>query len=277
MARAKLKENAIASARARAPAPAPTRAAWLDALRGLAIFWMVAYHFFFDLNYFGLLQPPHNFSRDALWTIQRTLIVGLFLFSAGLGQALAVAAGQGWPRFWRRWAQVVGCAMLVSLSSAWFSPGSWISFGVLHGMAVMLPIARVLGLWLQAGPGRAGQVKAWQPCLIILLAMLALSLPWLVQHPFFDSRAFNWVGLVTRKPFTLDFVPVLPWLGVVLAGLLAGLAGLALTRRRGARPGVSLPAMAAPLIWLGQRPLLVYMVHQPLLMGLIWLALRGLR
>jgi len=67
----------------------------LDALRGLAIVWMVAFHFAFDLNHFGWLQPPHNFTRDALWTTQRTLIVSGFLLCAGAGQAVALQAGMG--------------------------------------------------------------------------------------------------------------------------------------------------------------------------------------
>ena len=61
----------------------------LDALRAVAIVWMAAFHFGFDLNYFGLLQPPHNVHRDALWTTQRVCIVSLFVFCAGLSQAVA--------------------------------------------------------------------------------------------------------------------------------------------------------------------------------------------
>jgi uncharacterized membrane protein len=134
------------------PTAAADRFDRLDALRGLAIVWMAAYHFAFDLNHFGLLDPRQDFYRDPLWTVQRTCIVSLFLFCAGLGQAVALQAGQGWPRFWRRWAQVAGCAVLVSAGSAVMFPRSWIFFGVLHGIAVMLILVRVLGLRL-TGPG----------------------------------------------------------------------------------------------------------------------------
>jgi hypothetical protein len=56
-----------------------------------------------------------------VWIAHRTAILSLFLFCAGFGQALALDAAQGWPRFWRRWAQVAGCALLVSI-------GSWLVF-----------------------------------------------------------------------------------------------------------------------------------------------------
>ena len=233
----------------------------LDALRGLAIVWMVCFHAAFDLNHLGFLQPPYSFTRDPLWTTQRTAIVSLFLLCAGLGQAAAWQAGQGWRRFWRRWAQVAGCALLVSLGSAMMFPRSWISFGVLHGMAVMLLLARALAPVLARRPG-------W----LLALAVVALALPWLWQSPWFDSRWTNWVGLVTRKPVTEDFVPVLPWLGVLLIGLAAGQRLLA---RRPPWLVAPLPRPMAWLAWLGRWPLTVYMLHQPLLIGALtaWRAL----
>ncbi len=240
--------------------PAATAPRWerLDALRGAAIVWMVAFHFCFDLNTFGLLSPPQDFYRDGFWTGQRVCIVSLFLLSAGMGQALALAAQQRWPRFWRRWAQVAVCALLVSLGSAWMFPRSWISFGVLHGMALMLPLARLIGLrW----PG-----ALWP------LGVAALALPWLVQHPFFDSRWTNWLGLVTHKPVAEDYVPLLPWVGVMLIGLTAA---QALLRRRRWLFG-ALPAILQPLAVLGRWPLTVYMLHQPVLIGAL-MALAAIR
>jgi len=216
----------------------------LDALRGLAIVWMAAFHFSFDLNHFGWIRQ--DFYRDPVWTWQRTAIVSLFLFCAGGGQAFAVLAGQGAGRFWKRWAQVAGCALLVSLGSWLMFPGSWISFGVLHGIAVMLLLLR-LGL-------------ARLPNLILLgLAMLAVAAPWLVQAPFFDTRWTNWTGLVTHKPDTEDYVPVLPWLGVMLLGFVV-------TR---ARPQLWAGAAPRPLALLGRWSLSFYMVHQPVLIGVL--------
>lgn len=230
----------------------------VDALRGVAMLWMAAFHFAFDLNHFGLLEPRQDFYRDPLWTLQRTAIVSLFLFTAGLGQALALVARQPAARFWRRWAQIAGCALLVSAGSALMFPASWISFGVLHGIALMLLIARFaapLGGWL------------WP------LGLAALLLPQVVAHPVFDTRWTNWVGLVTRKPVTEDHVPLLPWLGVMLWGLAAG--QWLLAHRRVLLAG-AVPRAAAPLAALGRWPLAFYMLHQPVLIGAIvgWQALR---
>jgi uncharacterized membrane protein len=219
---------------------------------------MVLFHFCFDLNHLGWLQPPQDFYRGAFWTTQRSLIVSLFLLCAGAGQALAMQAGLGWRRFWRRWAQVAGCAVLVSAGSAQMFPNSWISFGVLHGMALMLIAARLLT-----------PLRAW----LWPLGAALLLLPRWLQYGFFDSRWTNWVGLVTHKPITEDYVPVLPWLGLMLWGLAAG--QWLLVRRPGLLAG-GVPMVLSPLATLGRWPLTVYMLHQPLLIGAL-MALAALR
>jgi len=225
------------------------RSARLDALRGVAIVWMAAFHFCFDLNHFGLLSPAQNFYTDPFWTQQRTAIVSLFVFTAGLAQAVALDAGQGWARFWRRWGQIALCAALVSAGSALMFPRSWISFGVLHGFALMLVGARL-----------AAPLRAW----LWLVGLVLVLLPQWVQHPVFDSRWTNWVGLVTKKPVTEDYAPLLPWLGGMLWGLAAG--QWLLARRRAVFTG-PLPSGLRFLALLGRWSLSFYMVHQPVLIG----------
>ena len=239
----------------------------IDALRGAAMLWMTAYHVGFDLNHFGYVRQ--NFYQDPVWTWQRSGIVGLFLLCAGMGQALAVQQGQHWPRFWRRWAQVAGCALLVSAGSALMFPLSWISFGVLHAMAVMLLATR----WLLVRGALRGAVP-WVAG-VLLIAAAPLLGAWLRSQPAalasaFDSRWLNWLGVVSAKPQTEDYVPLLPWLGVMWLGVglmqwPAWLAWLAL-------PQGALGRLLAPL---GRWSLSYYMLHQPVLIGalLAWGAL----
>jgi uncharacterized membrane protein len=223
----------------------------LDALRGLAIVWMTLFHFGFDLSYFKLIQQ--NFYVDPFWTTQRTCIVSLFLFTAGFSQAVALQRDPGWRRFWRRWLQIAGCALLVSAGSALMFPRSFISFGVLHGIALMLIVLRLTQRW-----GR------W----LWLAGLLAILLPQVVQHAWFDSRWTNWVGLVTRRPVTEDYVPLLPWLGVMWWGHACGRWALARAPGWLAAP---LPHGAGALAALGRWSLTFYMLHQPVLIGVLLL------
>jgi uncharacterized membrane protein len=239
----------------------------IDALRGLAIVWMTLFHFSFDLNHFGWLHQ--NFYVDPFWTWQRTAIVSLFLFCAGLGQAVAVAQGQSWTRFWKRWMQVAGCALLVTAGSLWMFPKSFIYFGVLHGIAVMLIIVRLSagwGRWLWLAGALALALKP-------LAAAAHLRWP---ELEFLNLRGWNWLGLISRKPITEDYVPVIPWLGVMWWGLAAGQWLLARRPEWIVRP---IASAAAPLAWLGRWSLSWYMLHQPVLIGALtavkWLSSRA--
>ncbi len=236
-----------------------TRFEAVDALRGVAMVWMTTFHFSFDLNHFGFW--PQDFYSDPFWTGQRTLILSLFLFCAGMGQAIALQQGQSWPRFWRRWALVLGGALLVTLGSWLMYPQSFIYFGVLHGIALMLIIVRLTarwGAWLWLLGGAAIALK--------FIGVSALDTGAL--SPFsevFNSRSLNWLGLVTHKPITEDYVPLLPWLGLMWWGAAAGawLAG-----RSGARfLAWPLPAAFKWLATLGRWSLSYYLLHQPVMIG----------
>lgn len=231
----------------------------LDALRGLAIVWMTVYHLCFDLNHFSYLHQ--DFYGDPFWTWQRSAIVSLFLFTAGLGQAAAVQQGQSWPRFWRRWVQVAGSALLVSAGSYLMYPQSFIYFGVLHGLAVMLLIVRLTarwGRWLWLLGGTAIAMK--------FIAAYAHSIS--AQADFLNQNWFNWLGLISRKPITEDYVPVIPWLGVMWWGMAAGQWALRHRPQWLARP---LGRAGQPLAWLGRWSLSYYLLHQPVLIGVLML------
>ena len=233
---------------------------WLDALRGLAMVWMTVFHFCFDLANAGLIQA--NFYQDPRWTLQRSCILSLFLLCAGASQAIAMTQAQTWKRFSQRWLQIAGCALLVTVGSCFMFPRSFIYFGVLHGMAAMLLISRWIGLrgrWLWA----AG----------LLLIALQWIAPWAITTGWWDSalneKSLNWLGLISAKPITEDYVPLVPWLGVMLWGMAAMQWVLS---RHGALElhDIDVPTMR-PLAFLGRWSLSYYMLHQPLMLGALWL------
>lgn len=244
--------------------PTPQRLDRIDLLRAAAMLWMTAYHFCFDLNFFRLIRE--DFYRDPFWTWQRTAIVSLFLFTAGLSQAVAVHQGQTWARFWRRWLQVAGAALLVTAGSLLVFPNSFIYFGVLHGIAVMLIVVRLTaawGAWLWLLGALAIGLKFVAPALIQWVpALEVLNTPWL-----------NWLGVISRKPQTEDYVPLLPWLGVMWWGVAAG-RWVVLERPEWLVSVAPARGGRKALVLLGRWSLSFYLVHQPVLMALIWLGIQ---
>jgi len=241
--------------------PRPPRLPLIDALRGFAVAQMIVYHFIYDLNYFGWAKLA--MTRDQPWVGWRTAIVTQFLLLVGVGLVLRstrhATQGAGTREFWRRWAQVAGAAALVSAGS-WFVFGPrYIWFGILHFIAAALVIGRA-----------AVPLGVWNIALGIAVIVVGKSF----ADPFFDPTPLNVLGFAHGKPRTEDYVPVFPWLGVVLIGI-----GLAVWwQRRGFALAPSLERLnAAPprlLLLLGTWALTVYLVHQPLLMGLLWLVRR---
>jgi uncharacterized membrane protein len=225
------------------------RVAGVDAIRGAAICLMVVYHFLFDLNWFHVIRA--DFNDDVFWLAFRAVVVSMFLLVAGVSLVLAARAGMSRHRFWRRIAVVGVCAILVSAASYVTFPRTFITFGILHCIVVTSILAwpLVRHPWISLGLGIA-----------IIVAGL------IVQLPMFDARWLNWIGFTTHKPPTEDYVPLFPWMGALLIGVALGnwLAA------RGFKPLDPLSRTTpAWLTWLGRHSLIVYMVHQPVMVGVL--------
>jgi uncharacterized membrane protein len=235
----------------------------IDLLRAAAMLWMTAFHFCFDLDFFGFINE--DFYRDPLWTAQRTAIVSLFLFTAGLSQAVALHQGQTWTRFWRRWLQVAGAALLVTAGSVAMFPNSFIYFGVLHGIAAMLIVVRLTAGW--------GVGLWWLGALTIALKFAAPHA--IAAWPALDvlnGPALNWLGLISRKPVTEDYVPMVPWLGVMWWGMAAGQWAQRHRPHWLGTAGETATGGRRALVTLGRWSLSYYLLHQPVLIALVGLA-----
>jgi uncharacterized membrane protein len=236
--------------------PSP-RLPLIDALRGFAVAQMIVYHFIYDLNHFGWLQLA--MTRDQPWVGWRTAIVTQFLLLVGVSFVLRLARRPGWREFWWRWAQVAAAAALVSIGSWLMFGPRFIYIGILHFIAVALLLARPLA-----------PLREWN----FALAAAVFAAWWFYRDPAFNAAPANVVGFVTIKPRTEDYVPLFPWLAAVLAGLGLGALwqrhGFALTPRWQALNGRP-PSL---LMLLGTWALTVYLLHQPIMIVLLWLVRR---
>jgi len=226
---------------------------WLDMGRGLAILMMIAFHFCFDLTYWHLAD--FQLLSDWRWVVWRNGIVSLFLFIMGMSLVLAVE--QITARFWRRLMQIACCAGIISVVSWFMFVDRFIYFGILHFVVLASLLGQVL-LRLKSLDRR------W---LWLLLALICLGTAWFPGADVLDPRTLNWLGMAAHKPQTEDYVPLLPWFGIVLLGM-----ALARSLQHSSYPQchADVPAICQPVVTLGRHSLLIYMLHQPLLMALLW-------
>lgn len=263
--------------------PLSPRIPIIDVARGIALMAMTIYHFGWDLDAFGWLEPGSATSGG--WRLFARSIASSFLFLVGVSLVLAHGSGIRWSSFWKRWLQVTSAAALVSIASyvqvTWpqidflfsyaresrdwaeiFTPSAWpapgrgfIFFGILHAIALFSLIA-LLALRLH-----------W--AMNIALAGGVLMVAGLVESATFNPMSLAWVGLGTVAVPSNDHVPLFPWFAAVLLGVAA--AQLATRLNIWPRLANVKTKIDRPLGFIGRHSLIYYLLHQPVLIAGLWL------
>jgi len=242
------------------PAPRRPRIALIDTLRGVALIAMATYHFAWDLEFFGYLDP--GTTTQGFFRIYARSIASSFLFLAGVSLVLTHFPAIRWQSFWKRFAIVAGAAAAISVATFIAFPGEWIYFGILHNIA----LSSLIGLaFLRLPPLATGALV-----LIVIAAMVAdYSLaPGMLDSSVFNTRWLSWLGFAEIPPRSNDYVPLFPWIAALLAGVTV--ARIAVSRNW-------LPRLAAVqtsqnlLSKAGRHSLVIYLVHQPVLIALVYL------
>lgn len=233
----------------------------LDLARTLALLGMVSYHFTYDLDLFGFIPRGTSVTGPFWWHAR--IVAGSFIFLAGVSLWLAHGNGIRWPSFWRRFGKIALAAGAVTVVTHFALPGLTVFYGILHSIAVSSLVAlAVLRL----------------PALATLaLAAAVFALPLYVRDPAFQGWLI-WTGLAPLPPVTADFLPLFPWLAPMLAGVATG----RIFSRFNLWPVLRLPetAVLRALAWPGKHTLAIYLIHQPVLIGLFnawiwaWIRLR---
>ncbi|EKF41059.1 hypothetical protein NA8A_17860 [Nitratireductor indicus C115] len=230
-----------------------SRVELIDIARGIALLAMAVYHFGWDLELFGYMEPGTAVTGG--WRLFARSIATSFLFLVGVSLFLAHAKGVRWPPFLKRLAMVIVAAAAITAATWAIFPSGFIFFGILHHIA----LASLLGLLFLHLP-------VW---LVLALAAGTVALPYYFSALVFDNPALWWVGLSTFRPHSNDYVPLFPWFGAVLAGIAAG----RLARDSGLLDRMALVRTgnwSAPLRLAGQHSLAFYLLHQPVLIACVW-------
>jgi uncharacterized membrane protein len=229
----------------------------IDTLRGVAIVLMFGFHLTWDMASLDLVQV--NMGRGP-WPWFSRVISTMFLSLAGISMVISDSRrGEtpAWRKYLLRGAKILGLAMVVSLVTYFVLPDSFVVFGILHliGFSVIaaLPFLQRRRRWISLIAGLALLVAG-----SYVNRQVALH-PWLI-----------WLGINQIGRSMADWYPVLPWFGMMLIGLWLGHT----LYTGGERQFVLEDRSAAPVVrvlaFLGRHSLLIYVVHQPVLMGVLY-------
>ncbi|MBE7196620.1 MAG: DUF1624 domain-containing protein [Parafilimonas terrae] len=225
----------------------------IDAARAAALAAMAGYHAAWDLGYLRL--TAENYALTPVGHRIAETIAGSFLLLVGVGLVLMNGRGVRLRPTLLRLARIGGAALLVTVGTGFAFPDAYVFFGVLH----CITAASVLGLPFLFLPV---PVTA-------LAAALVLAAPRLVHAAFLDSPALAFLGLGAVPPRTNDYVPLFPWVGLVLAGIVLGRIGLPWLAR--SRLGAWTPRsrFGRAATFAGRHSLVVYLIHQPVLLAVL--------
>jgi len=229
------------------------RIAAIDALRGLAIAAMIVYHFSWDLSSFGFIAV--DVIADPGWKAFARMIAGTFVALVGVSLVLATRKGLRRQPFLRRLAIIVGAALLVTLGTWYYFPNAFVFFGILH----LIAFASVAALPFLRLP----------TAVVLPAAVVIFTLPFFFTHELFQYPLLWWVGFTPQPPATVDYVPVFPWFALTLFGIVAG--RLLLRYGSDSRFARWIPKefFGRLAVFAGRWSLLIYLVHQLILIGLL--------
>ena len=233
-------------------APGP-RFDLVDAARGVAIAAMILYHFSWDLGFLHLIALDVASDPVGQWAARG--IAGSFLVLVGVGLVLGHARGIRWGSVLKRLAILALAALGITLVTAFMFPDGYIYFGILHAIAV----SSVLALpFLRAPVG-----------VVLGAAAVVLTLPLVYRSPVFNDRLLAWVGLAEDAPPTNDYEPLFPWFGMVLIGVAVARIVLRSPLRDRLAAWRVRGRLGRLLVFAGRWSLVIYLVHQPLLLGVL--------
>lgn len=233
----------------------------IDAARGLAVVLMAFFHLMWDLQFFGVsninvFSPP--------WQGFARAIGSTFIFLMGLSLTLDAARNSTdtralFMRHLKRGALIFGCGLLVSLATYFIVGNQFVRFGILHHAGVVI----ILAFFFVRAPSSVNWV----------VGLLIITLGFFVAQVSTTTATTPWLlplGIVPDGIDMVDYYPLIPWLGVALMGICAGQWLYPQGQRQFGLPDLGSLWAARLLRWLGRHSLAMYLLHQPVLIAIVF-------
>ena len=230
----------------------------IDTVRGIAVVFMICYHFVFDLAYFGAYSG--NMYSSSWQLVARSigttfiLVMGVSLTLRYCRLAPELDRKRLFLKYLRRGAILFGWGMVITIVTYFVVGRGFVVFGILHllGVSTILAFPFLRSRWASLVGGIVALGLG-----IYLGGVKALS-PWLL-----------WLGVPQIRRHMVDYYPLLPWFGFALLGVFLGLTLYPRGARRFRLPDLTQVAPIRALQFLGRHSLVIYLIHQPILFGIL--------
>jgi uncharacterized membrane protein len=228
----------------------------LDALRGIAILLMVAFHLVFDLRvFFGFEEISYH---EGFWYYEGRVAAITFIMLVGVVSSLICKREEHEVALQKnsyRGLRLIGLGLLITLVTYILFRDNTIWFGILHflGLAILISIPLCRYKWIN-----------------MLLAAILFAGYFPIRDLYTDSYTGLIFGIMPASYASYDHYALIPWLGYVLIGIALGnwlyADGKAFIKRMPTAPERALAKIGKYSLW-------IYLIHQPIILGLLWIIL----
>ncbi len=232
----------------------------LDELRGFALVCMVIHHSFYDINYvFGAHWAGVVFDKLCVF---QPIIWAVFIIVSGICCSLSRSPI-------KRGIIVFVCGAAVTFVTAFIMPkigldGAEIYYGILTFMGISMILAGILKPIVKKIPIIIGIML----CVLFYLMTYKIGdenlIFGLISFKTPQNDALAVLGIHSNSFYSADYFPLLPWVFIYFVGVNFG-------RIKNKFPEFTYRMRVKPLAFIGRQSLWVYILHQPVLFGLMFL------
>lgn len=232
----------------------------IDEFRGALIVLVVIYHLFYTLAM--IYHVEWSLKPFSVMRIWQPILPAMFILISGISFQLSrnnIVRGLKLA--------VISAAITIIL---WFfMPSQIIWFGILHFLAVMNIVFGLLKNQINKFPAVFGIILF--SILFILTynvhrGYLGIEGIWSYKLPeiLYQTNLTAPIGFYSEDFYSSDYCPILPWIFMFLIGTILG-------RYVKNLPEALSRTHIKPLAFTGRHTLIIYLVHQPIIVGALYL------
>lgn len=234
-----------------------TRMWEIDTLRGIAVIMMICFHTLYDLNYFQYISINLH---DNYFLVYVYFTASLFLVLVGISMTLSYSKAKKTftksKLFWKflsRGLFIFCLGLLITFVSWLYLPKGFIIFGILHCIGISIILAYPFIRYVI------------QP---FILGLFFIAIGIFLKTLIFDFSWLVWLGFIPYNFYTVDYFPLLPWLGFVLIGISIGNILYENSLRKFVLKDKTSLKIIKITTFLGRHSLIIYFLHQIILITL---------
>ncbi len=233
----------------------------IDFLRGLAIIMMIVFHLLYDLTYFGGCDLNLH---SGFWLYFGRATATIFIFLVGVSLTLSFSRAKKiqnseqklYLKYIKRGLRIFSWGLIITLMTWIFLREGFVLFGILHLIGISIILAYPFL-----------KLRYWN----LLLGIVFISPGIYLKNFTFDFLWLVWLGIMPDRFYTIDCFPIFPWFGVVLIGVFFGNLLYPDYTRKFNLFDLSNFTFIRLFCFLGRYSLLIYLIHQPILIILLYL------